>query len=132
MKKIFTFTLSILVLAGCVTFGQLEEGLNLLGGRSESEVFNALGYPDGKQEIGEETMYIWSTNRTMLLPNTQTTTGYVGGTPFYGTSTTTSTLNLNCTIKIIFSSGMVKTWQYQGNLGGCEPYINRLNNYFKQ
>lgn len=134
--KLIAASLVAFVTAGCATFGQLENGLNLLVGRSESEVFNALGYPDGKQEFGADTVYVWgnSRNTTMFLPQTQTTTGYVGTTRVYGTTTTTRAIpmNLSCTIKVIVSSGLVKAWDYDGNLGGCEPYINRLNRHFRQ
>jgi hypothetical protein len=136
LKKLIAVTFFAIVTAGCATFGQLENGLNALVGRSDSEVFNVLGYPNGKQEFGADTVYVWgnSRNTTMFLPQTQTTTGYVGTTPVYGTTTTTQAIpmNFNCTIKVIVSSGLVKTWEYDGNLGGCEPYINRLNRHFKK
>ena len=129
--------LSGALLAGCVTFGQLEEGLNALVGRHEREAFAALGYPDGKQEFSGETVYVWgrSHNTAMFLPQTSTTTGYVGTRPIYGTTTTTQVvpMNLNCTIKIVVGANShIRTWEYEGNLGGCAPYINRVREYTKR
>jgi hypothetical protein len=137
MRKVTIATATLLTaLVGCATFGQLEEGLNALVGRSESEAFSAFGYPNGKQEFGADTVYVWgrSQNTTMFLPQTQTTTGYVGTTPVYGTTTSTQAIpmNFNCTIKIIVNSGRIKTWEYDGNMGGCESYIKRLNAYLKR
>lgn len=136
MKKLLAFCILPFVMTGCATFGQLEEGMNSLVGRSESEVFHVFGYPDGKQELGGSTVYVWGNNQntTMFLPQTTSTTGYVGTTPVYGTTITTQAIPMNfqCTIKVGVSSGIVNTWQANGNLGGCEPYIDRLNRHFKR
>jgi hypothetical protein len=137
MKKItFVAAMLLTAVAGCTTFSQLEDGLNALVGRSESEAFNAFGYPNGQQVFGADTVYVWgrSRNTTMFLPQTKTTTGYVGTTPVYGTTTSTQAIpmNFNCTIKVIVNSGIIKTWEYDGNMGGCESYIKRLNAYLKR
>lgn len=124
--------------AGCATFGQLEAGLGALVGRNEREAFAALGYPSGKQQFGSDVVYVWgrSQNTAMFIPQTSTTTGYVGTTPVYGTTTTSQMipLNYNCTIKVIAGAedGIIKSWDYEGNLGGCAPYIQRLNSYIKR
>lgn len=136
MRKSIGALVLAITLAGCATFGQLEAGLTALIGRPESEAFNALGYPDGKQEFGGDTVYIWGRNQntTMFMPSTQTTTAYVGMTPVYATTTSMQAIpmNYNCTVKIIVANGVIKSWDYSGNLGGCTPYIRRINDYTKR
>ena len=122
--------------AGCATFGQLEDGLSALMGRNESVAFDVLGYPSGKQEFGDQTVYYWSRSAsgTMLIPQTSTTYGSVGTTPVYGTTTYNQAVpyNYSCLIKLAANkSGTLVHWEYDGNLGGCGAYIRRLNDFGK-
>jgi len=138
MKKLKVITLLIFAaaLGGCATFGQMESGLNALMGKNEREAFNVLGYPSGKQQFGNDTVYIWSVSSSgvLFLPQTSTTYGTVGTTPVYGTTTYNQVVpvNYNCLIKLVSNSeGTLIHWEYNGNIGGCESYINRLNSYAK-
>lgn len=124
----------ILALSGCVTFGQMETGLNSLMGSSEQAAFNVLGYPSDKQQFGNDTVYTWYTNSsgTVFIPQVATTYGSVGRIPVYGTTTTTQAIpvNYNCTIKLIANdNGILHRWEYNGNIGGCRTSINRLNSH---
>lgn len=128
--------LGTLVLTGCATFSNLEDGLNGLVGRPEREAFRALGYPNTKEEFGNETVYVWGrrSSGTYYVPQTSTTTGYVGTKPVYGTTTYNQPMSYdyNCTIKVIVDADRyIKTWEYDGNLGGCSAYIQRLKEYSK-
>jgi hypothetical protein len=136
MKKSICAIGSAVLVSGCATFGQLESGLSGLMGRNEREAFAALGYPNTKQEFGGDTVYVWgrSTGGVMFIPQTTTYTGNVGRTPVYGTATSSQMVpvNYNCTIKLVASSsGTLKSWEYDGNIGGCEGYIKRLKAYTK-
>lgn len=138
MNKVryFAFAIFISAMAGCATFGQMEGGLNSLMGRSEQEAFSVLGYPSGKQQFGNDTVYIWEVSRsgTLLVPQTVTTYGSVGAIPIYGTTTYNQAVhvNNNCLIKIAANSGgILINWEYDGNYGGCSSYINRLDTYNK-
>jgi hypothetical protein len=133
MKKLSKLIIVIL-LAGCATFGQLEEGLNSLMGKQDTEAFSVLGYPSSKQEFGNDTVYSWylSQSGTLFVPQTSTTTGYAGRTPLYGVTTYTQAVpvNYSCQIKLIAGkNGTLKSWEFDGNLGGCTQYINRLKTY---
>jgi Cys-rich repeat protein len=133
MKKLWKLLIAIL-LAGCATFGQMEDGLRSLMGKSDREAFSVLGYPSAKQEFGNDTVYSWyvSQSGSLFVPQTSTTTGYVGRTPVYGTTTYTQAIpvNYNCQIKLVADKGgILRSWEYNGNIGGCAQYINRLNTY---
>lgn len=134
MKKL-TILLA-LFLSGCATFGQLERGLNFMMDKDESVAFEVLGYPTGKQESGSDTVYYWSVSRsgTLFMPGTSTTSGTVGTTPYYGTTTYNQAVpvNYNCLIKLVSGPmGYLKHWEFDGNYGGCEHYISRVNQYYQ-
>ena len=134
--KYVIYVVFFFLLSGCVTFTQMENGLNALSGKDERVAFDVLGYPSGKQIFGSDTVYFWSVNSSgvMFLPQTSTTTGMIGNTPVYGTTTYNQAVpvNSNCLIKLVVNSnGKIFRWSYNGNIAGCEHYINRLNNYTK-
>jgi hypothetical protein len=115
----------------------MERGLNALQGRDVQIAFDVLGYPSGKQEFGNDIVYYWQVDSSgaILLPQTSTTTGYVGMTPVYGSTTYNQVVpvNYNCLIKLVTDDkGVIKTWEYNGNYGGCASYIKRLNRYYNQ
>jgi len=114
----------------------MENGLNALSGKDIRTAFNVLGYPSGKQEFGSNTVYFWSGSRVgeMYLPQTSTTYGTIGTTPFYGTTTSGQIVpvNYSCLIKLITNqNGMIISWEYEGNIGGCAYYIQNLNRYYE-
>jgi len=130
-SKFLTCLLAIFILSGCMTFTKIENGLTALEGKHIDRAVSVLGYPSGTQTFGNKTIYLWSVSRngTLVLPQTQSTTGYVGNTPIYGTTTTNQfvPVNYNCLIKIIVnSSERIISWEYQGNVGGCNQYASRL------
>lgn len=136
MKKNLAIVVAAVALSGCATFGQLEDGLNALVGRHEKEAFSALGYPNSKQEFSGDTVYYWgeSRNSAVFMPQTATTTGYVGRTPVFGTTTSSQLVpvSYNCTIKLVVGEDkVIKDWEFSGNLAGCEPYIKRVKSYTK-
>lgn len=134
MRNVLASILLITCLASCATFGQLETGLKSLMGHDAQTAFDALGYPSGKMNFGTDTVYYWAINRsgTLVLPQTSTTSGYVGSTPVYGSTTYNQVVpvNYNCQIKLIAdSNGTLKSWEYEGNIGGCQSYISRLKGF---
>ena len=125
MIRIAIFAAAAL-LSGCAT-AQLDKGLNGLVGHNIKEAVAHLGYPDGQREVMGDTLYIWSTNRSGLMPfnRTTTTTGAVGGTPFYGTTNSMALMPVafNCTVQIATTAdGTIKTYQWEGNQPGCKRY----------
>ena len=129
--RIFAACAAMLSLSGCLSFGDFETNLAAFQGRPVQDAFDVLGYPAGKQEFGQDTVYTWARDHrgAMILPQTTNTTGYVGGTQFGATSTTSQVVPMHyaCTVKLIAGpDGVVRKWQYEGNAGGCEPYMRSL------
>ncbi|MBU9417146.1 hypothetical protein KTE23_11245 [Burkholderia multivorans] len=138
MRKIIAMVASSCVLVGCVSFGQMEKGLDALRNQPVSTAVQVLGYPAGEREAAGMKIVHWGRQQTGLMPLTSygqnSGFGAVGSTPFSYTGTTTSTqyvpLNFNCEIDIaIGPGGFIQGYQYSGNIGGCSPYIKALNRY---
>lgn len=124
----------VILLASCTTFDQLEVGLQSLMGKHVQTAFSVLGHPNTKQNFIGDDVYTWylSQSGSIAIPQTSTTTGYVGNTPIYGSTTYMQQIPINysCTIKLVTNSeGILNSWEYNGNIGGCMKYINRLKEY---
>ena len=137
MKSLLLFTLSMsaLITSSCV-FSGMEKGLAELKGKPIDTAINVLGYPDRQQAIGADKVYIWSRSfqGSYSVPQVASTTGYIGNTPVYGTTTynTTQTANYSCIIKLgADSKGIIKRWEYSGNRRGCGGYSQSLKRYYK-
>lgn len=135
--KFVAVVLLCLSMAACATFGQLETGLKALMGRDAQTAFNVLGYPSGQQQFGTHTVYYWSLNSSgaLIMPQTSTVSGYVGNAPVSGSvySTQVVPVNYSCQIKLVANeAGILTNWEFHGNIGGCESYINRLKTFTGQ
>lgn len=128
---------AVAALAGCATFDDMQSGLAKFAGHPQAELFSVIGYPDGKLDIGGgETVFIWrsASTQTMFMPQTANVAGSVGLKPVYGSVSYTEAVPMHfaCEIKVgVNPDGTIRNWSFQGNLGGCEPYIRRLNSYWK-
>lgn len=133
MKKLVSAA-AALALAGCATTTTnktLDNGLASLVGQPIQAAYDRLGYPNGSQTMNGDTFYVWSTNRNVVMPmpNLGSAYGTVGTTPFQVNTSTTGMvpLNLNCLIRLIVGGdGIIKSWDYQGNAGGCQGYVKLL------
>lgn len=118
--------LALLAISACAT-QQLDKGLRSLIGENIRMAVDRMGYPNGQREIMGDTVYVWSTNRNVAFPvtNTTTSTGMVGNTPYYGTTSTPSFVPMQfaCTVQIATTpDGTIKSYQWEGNEGGCSRY----------
>lgn len=127
-------------LTGCVTFGQMNQGLSLLVGQPLDTAVDVLGYPSGERTIAGRHLVQWGRSSQGFMPvtNTAQSFGTVAANGRWGTysGTTTSTsyvpISYNCSITVqVDMTDRISGYQYNGNLGGCEPYIKRLNRYRK-
>lgn len=132
MKK--SLLLAALCLGGCATFGDLDKGLASLVGQPAARAIDALGYPSAEQKFGGDTVYVWTASRSgaLVMPTTNTTSGYVGSTPFYGSTTGTQVIPMNgqCSIKIgVGPDGLITRYDWEGNRIGCEGFMKRMKPY---
>ena len=130
MKRLGTMLLVAAVLSGCVA-ENMNKGLQGLVGEDIHIAVARLGYPSTQRQMLGDTIYVWGSSQNAVMPLTTSnyTTGMVGGTPVYGTTTNTTLVpvNYNCTIQLaVDSSGIIKSWQWNGNMGGCAQYANSL------
>jgi len=137
MKKTLICLLVCFSLAGCATWGQMENGNNAIKGQFIETAFDVLGYPSGKQKVENGTVYFWSvfSTRSILIPQPVTTYGFKGTTSLFGTTSYNPYVPVldNCLINMItYHNGRIKTWETQGNHEECQHAIERLNKYYKQ
>lgn len=131
MRKLVLAVLAAASLTGCATFKNIETGLAALEGQPVQAAFDRLGYPDGQMNVGADTVYVWGRSFMMNMPqyNTATTYGTVGTTPYTANTgvMTSVPMQMQCSIKIAAGpDGVIKTWQYNGNVGGCSAYSSAL------
>jgi hypothetical protein len=128
--------------AGCAG-QQLNHGLRGLIGLNIHYAVDILGSPDGQRETMGDTVYTWSTSRSVLVLDTTSATGMIGNTPVYGsisgsggpvngTTTPTSTIPMpmtfQCTIQITTDkSGAIKSYHLEGNQEACQSYARRFH-----
>lgn len=134
MKKIILA--SCFLFSGCVTFGQMDTGLNSLVGKDKKVAFDVLGYPSQEQTFDSEKVYTWvnSTSGVMVYSAPETTYGTIGNKQFNAVTNRTNAIPVeyNCKIQIVTdTTGAITKYNYDGSIGGCESYIQRLNRYTK-
>jgi hypothetical protein len=109
--------------AGCV-FDNIENGLKSLTGKDIRTAFTVLGYPNGKQQFGSDSVYIWATSRsgTIYTPGTATHSGMIGITAYSGVTSYGQNVpyHWTCQIRIITDSeDRIISWDYEGNAGSA-------------
>lgn len=122
-----------IVLAGCAS-KVLNENLPHLVGKDIQFAINVLGAPSSVSEFGETRFVSWSVNHrgSMILPTTSTsnTTGYIGSTPVYGSTTSSGTMvvptSAVCTVTLHVRNETVTRWEWRGNEAGCETFASRV------
>lgn len=134
MKKTISI-IAILSLTGCATWEQLDEGLDKLVGRPLDVAISKLGYPATEQTIAGRKLYRWgnSSQGVAYMPSTSTTYATLGvgarAVPYAATTDSGSYIPVNyaCNLTLATNNaGIVISYQYEGNMGGCKRYINAL------
>ena len=97
MKRVFALAMASLISACSGGDGLMDEIMQSWEGAELEQVVSQWGYPDAQQEFGSNKIYIWKRDRTLSMPMTANTTGYVSS---YGTYTGTTT----------YSGGGVSSW----------------------
>lgn len=120
---------------GCATWGQFDKGLDNLVGSPISAAIDRIGYPNTEQTIAGTKVYRWgrSSQGAIYTPTTSTTYGTVSTARGFGTYSATTNggymtpVNYNCNLTLVVDENeIIRRYQYEGNLGGCQAYIKAL------
>lgn len=133
MKNII-YLMGLLLIFGCANTSKFNERLVSMVGKNENNLFNILGYPDKRMVIDNNTIvYIWENNESgyKTKHRNNIVDGYVGDIPvsLYETKEYVVPYSYNCELKFVVRNGIVITWEWEGNMGACKKYINRVNGY---
>jgi hypothetical protein len=124
-----------LALSGCTTFEDIDNGLSNLHGQHIDALVAKIGYPLSQNEVAGRKLYIWDSRKTFSysLPVTTYNSGNVNTYGAYGntygtysgstTSYVPQVTTYYCTITVeVNAYETIVAAQYNGNIGGCEPY----------
>ena len=123
------FLLVAVLISGC-TFHYMEKGLDALVGKDVRYAFDVLGRPNGKQEFGGETVYIWQNSRSMMFYEPGLT--QISRTPLRADDATIASpywvpMQGVCVVRVISGpDNIVRRWDYNGDGLGCDDYARRL------
>jgi hypothetical protein len=122
---------ALLAMAGCQTFENMDAGLSGLHGQPYQAAFDVLGFPDSESSIAGKRVFTWGSRNTgsYTVPTSTTSTAYVNGqiVTVQSQGTTTESFDYHCKIDVIVgASGIIEHTKYDGNIGGCERYAQRL------
>ncbi|XDZ49607.2 hypothetical protein AB8806_17495 (plasmid) [Ralstonia syzygii subsp. celebesensis] len=131
----------MLPIAGCVTWEQFDRGMDVLIGQSVDHAISILGFPSGERTIAGKRYVQWGRSSADFVPiasPSYSTGNFNVGNKVGSYSSTTMNatyipMSLDCTIVAeLDAENRVTRTQYDGNMGGCEPFIIRLNQYRKK
>lgn len=115
-----------LLLAGCATFGQINDSLKPLLGQPVDVAIQHFGFPASQMPMGDRTVYRWLSNRIMPMPqyNRSTTYGNVGGTPFSATTgaITENDIATSCELDIAVQNDVMVQYSFRGQLAACQAF----------
>jgi hypothetical protein len=111
------------LLAGCITKGQLETSLKSLKGQPIDAAIARYGYPTSQIEIPPKTIYWWDSTAGILSPSmtNSTTTGVAGGLQFQA-STTMDPESVDCTVDFVVDNGVIVSGDYNGSMRACQRF----------
>ena len=126
--------------SGCLScqFSHVEKGLDALKGEPIATAFRVIGYPDTKQQFGNEVVYSWRHSESGGIVVPRTSTSYVSGLesgPAWVTTTSSQYVPLNSefTLKLATSStsDKIQHWEYSGNTMGASQYASKLYAFYR-
>jgi hypothetical protein len=117
----------LLSIAGCVSVSPMDAGLKALIGENVSTAIAVLGKPSAMESLGEVTLYVWSSRRTEVRPETHTSDSF-------SDKTVRTTVNMQyeyqCNVQILVNpTGRITNTAYDGDRNGCHDYDKVLGNY---
>jgi hypothetical protein len=120
-----------ILLSGCASVEALQGDVRAFVGHDVHGLIPYIGYPDALRDVGDETVYVWSTNRIshLYLPATRGDTVSIGGDSMLTSKTTTEDTprTLKCAIVVVTDAAdIVKRFQVIGDEGGCARYAGQF------
>ena len=136
--------LMALLIAGCTTFQDIDEGLAILHGRPADDLIRIIGFPDKEQVVAGRRLYVWSTSEDVTVFRPVTTVS-LGNARISGANGATQTEfekestafvpvveNYNCTIRVqVDRRERIVFHDLDGNAAGCERYAKPIRNTLK-
>jgi hypothetical protein len=125
---------STLCLAGCLSSGNMDAGLDRLVGQPVQVATDRLGPPTGQTEVAGGKSYFWVSNG----PDTRVSTaeppskfGWVSPTDMVDPPATTSTTySQRCWVRVnAGADGKITDYQWSKNTGGCGSLAARLGGF---
>jgi hypothetical protein len=121
--------MSVIFIGGCAPFVPMEKGLTELRGKHISEAIRVIGSPPETQDLDCGKAYVWSTarNTVSFVPIPVCVAGGFVYVPI------PIPVHYECHIEIVTDTyGYIEAWHFDGNVGGCTPWINRFKEYSAQ
>ena len=123
-------------LTACVSFANMDAGLQRLMGHDVHDAIDVIGYPTSQAEIAGDTVYDWyvQSNGMIYQPTSTYTTGYVGSTAVSGQtySGTYVPMQWSCKVRMAARDGRLVRWEYNGQRAACAPIIRQLEAWMKR
>lgn len=129
MRKGFLFGLMFLAVLGCAkprdVSQELSDQLRSFNGKTQKEIFAAMGLPDGTMKLDDGTIvYSWdrnfTTNETQYNPVFNSQFQQVGGT------VNSYAVQHSCNVKVSVKNGIVESFDFNGRGQGCDDILDRL------
>jgi hypothetical protein len=130
MRRLLS-TAAFLMLAGCAWDEDLNAGLDKIVGHPIQVAIIRMGMPDSEGQVVGRKFYAWNDSRTVSDGPTITTgTGTLDGKSFSYNQYSNQASGYSvyeCKIRLfVDEDDIVRTYDWNGNLGGCRHYINSL------
>jgi hypothetical protein len=125
MKKVSV--LMALAVAGCQsTSKSFDAVFPSYEGKPIEMVLSRWGPPQERLEFYDGTVFYWSGSATYQPVSPQTTTGYIGRTPFV-LNAPAPPMTLSCRVEVHTDRNnlLIGMW-WKGNEGACQDWMNRL------
>jgi hypothetical protein len=110
---------------GCVTNGDILDGLRTLKGRPLSEAIDRLGPPDSEMRAAGRHFYLWESRGSDPSARTSTGGAWVGNTYIPANSTTVVQQETFCRLKVeVDDNDVVTRLSFEGLGSACDHYAD--------
>lgn len=116
-----------LALSACVTAAPPQQDLTKLKGQSVQGIIAKLGPADSQQPGPGGTIYTWTTETPVNMPETRTTMEYSTGRPNPVETTVFVMKNQTCTLRVTAdAAGIISAAEKDGVYAACGTLASKL------